>query len=99
MDKGSMEKQKPLNKEAEKAMRKVEATVSFDRVSVINIEESCTEWKEEWKKLKKIFNKGQKGNSNFKVKCQINIMKKTLAGLNLTMTTGKHCQYSQYKRK
>ena len=88
-----------LKKEAEKAMRKVEATVSFDRASVINIEESCTEWKEEWKKLKKIFIKGQKVNSSFKVKHQINIMKKTLAGLNVTMTTGKHCQYSQYKRK
>ena len=41
-------------------MRKVEATVSFDKGSAVIGEESYTEWKEEWKKLKKILNEGQK---------------------------------------
>ena len=86
-------------KGSEKAIRKVEATVSFDEGNVIINKESCTEWEKEWKKLGNIFNKGHKGTSSFKVKYQSNIKKKTLAGLNVTMTTGKHRQYSQYKRK
>ena len=80
-------------------MRKVEATVSFDGRSVIISEESWTEWKEEKKKLEKIFNKGQKGTSSFKVNYQSSIKKKALIGLNVTLNTGKHCQYSQYMRK
>ena len=51
-----------LKKEAEKAMRKVEVTVSFDEGSVIIGEESYTEWKEGWEKLKKILTEGQKKN-------------------------------------
>ena len=50
----SQKKQISLEKKAEKAMRKIEATVSFDEGSVIIGEESYTEWKEGWKKLKKI---------------------------------------------
>ena len=69
-------------KGSEKAIRKVEATVSFDEGNVIIKKESCTEWKKEWKKLGNIFNKGHKGTSSFKVKYQSNIKKKTLAGLN-----------------
>ena len=41
-------------------MRKVEVTVSFDERSVIIGEESYTEWKEGWEKLKKILTEGQK---------------------------------------
>ena len=43
-------------------MKKVEVTVSFDEGSVIIGEESYTEWKEGWKKLKKILTEGQKRN-------------------------------------
>ena len=43
-------------------MRKVEVTVSIDEGSVIIGEESYTEWKEIWKKLKKILIEGQKRN-------------------------------------
>ena len=43
-------------------MRKVEVTVSFDEGSVIIGEESYTEWKGAWKKLKKILIEGQKRN-------------------------------------
>ena len=42
-----------LKKEAEKTMRKVEVTVSFDEGSVIVGEESYTEWKKGWKKTEK----------------------------------------------
>ena len=76
-----------LKKEADKAMRKAEVTVSFDEGSVIIGEESCTEWKEGWKKLKKILTEGQKRNNNkvwqrrgFKVKYPTIIVKKTLGG-------------------
>ena len=68
-------------------MRKVEVTVSFDEGSVIIGEESCTEWKEGWKKLKKILADGQKRNKqqslaerSFRVKYPSIIVKKTLAG-------------------
>ena len=42
-----------MKKEAEKAIRKVEVTVSFDEGSVIIGEESYTEWKEGRKKTEK----------------------------------------------
>ena len=58
----SQKEQISLKKEAEKAMRKVEVTVSFDEGSVIIGEESYTEWKGAWKKLKKILIEGQKRN-------------------------------------
>ena len=58
----SRKEQISLKKEAEKATRKVEVTVSFDEGSVIIGEESYTEWKEAWKKLKKILTDGQKIN-------------------------------------
>ena len=48
--------------EAEKAMRNVSATVSFDEGSVIIDEERYTDWKVGWKKLKKILNEEQKRN-------------------------------------
>ena len=51
-------------KEAEKAARKVEWTVPFGEGSVIIGEECYTEWKEWWKKLKEILNKGKKGINN-----------------------------------
>ena len=41
----SQKEQISMKKEAEKAMRKVEVTVSFDKGSVIIGEESYTEWK------------------------------------------------------
>ena len=76
-----------LKKEAEKAMRKVGVTVSFDEESVNIGEKSYTEWTEGFKKLKKILTDGQKGIRNevwlrksFKVKYPSNIVKKTLAG-------------------
>ena len=51
MDNGSIEEWKPekqisLKREAEKAMRKVEVTVSFHEGGVIIGEEIYTEWKE-----------------------------------------------------
>ena len=54
----SRKEQISLKKEAEKAMRKVEVTVSFDEGSVIIGEESYTEWKGVWRKLKKILIEG-----------------------------------------
>ena len=77
----SQKEQISLKKEAEKAVRKVEVTVSLDEESVINGEErSYTEWKEGWKKLKKILIEGQKRNKqrvrqrrSFKVKYSSNI--------------------------
>ena len=44
---GIQKKQLPQNKEVEKAIRKVEVTVSFDERSLIIGEESYTEWKED----------------------------------------------------
>ena len=58
----SRKEQISLRKEAEKAMTKVEVTVSFDEGSIIIGEESYTEWKGAWKKLKKILIEGQKTN-------------------------------------
>ena len=49
----SQKEQISLKKKAEKAMRKVEVTVSFDEGSVIIGEESYTEWKEGWKQRQK----------------------------------------------
>ena len=43
-------------------MRKAEVAVSIDEEKVIIGKESCTEWKEGWKKLKKILDEGQKRN-------------------------------------
>ena len=54
----SQKEQISLKKEAEKAMRKVEVTVSFDEGCVIIGEESYTEWEGAWKKLKKILIEG-----------------------------------------
>ena len=51
-----------LKKEAEKAMRKAEVTVPFYEGIVIIGEESYTEWKGSWTKLKKILIEGQKTN-------------------------------------
>ena len=45
-----------LEKEAEKAKRKVLANVLFDEESVMIGEKRYTEWNEGWKKLKKILN-------------------------------------------
>ena len=50
-----------LEKEAKKAMRKIEVTVSFDEGNEVIGEESYTEWKG-WKKLNKILTGGQKRN-------------------------------------
>ena len=58
----SQNEQTSLKKEAAKAMRKVNVTVSFYEGSVIIGEEGYTEWKEAWKKLKKILTDGQKIN-------------------------------------
>ena len=54
----SQKEQISLKKEAEKAMRKVEVTVSFDEGCVTIGEESYTEWEGAWKKLKKILIEG-----------------------------------------
>ena len=54
--------QTSLKKEAEKATIKVEVAVSFYEGSVIIGQESYTEWKEAWKKLRKILTDGQKRN-------------------------------------
>ena len=51
-----------LKKKAEKAMTKVEVTVPFYEGIVIIGEESYTEWKGSWTKLKKILIEGQKTN-------------------------------------
>ena len=56
----SQKEQVSLKKEPGKAMRKVEVTISFDEGRVIVGEESYTEWKEGWKKLRKILTEGQK---------------------------------------
>ena len=56
----SQKKQISLKKEAEKVIRKTEVIVSFDEESVIIGEESYTEWKGAWKKLKKILNQRKK---------------------------------------
>ena len=58
----SQQGQISLKMEAEKAMRKVELTVSFDERNVIIGTGSYTEWKEAWKKLKKILTEGRKRN-------------------------------------
>ena len=52
--------QTSLKKEAEKAMRSVNANVAFNKGSVTIDEERYTEWKAVWKKLKKILSEGQK---------------------------------------
>ena len=54
--------QTSLKKEAEKAMRGIDAIVSFDEGAVTIGEERTTEWKAGWKNLKKILNEGQKRN-------------------------------------
>ena len=58
----SQKEQISLKKKTEKAMRKTEVTVSFDERSVIIGEESYTESKEGWKKLKKVLAEGQQRN-------------------------------------
>ena len=71
--------------EAEKAMRKVELTILFDEGNVIIGTGSYAEWKEAWKKLKKILTEGRKRNKqkvwqrrSFKVKYLNNVVKTTL---------------------
>ena len=51
-----------MKKEAEKAMRGVDAVVSFDEGVVTIDEERMTEWKAGWKTLNEILNEGQKRN-------------------------------------
>ena len=51
-----------LTKEAEKAIREVEVTVSLQEGSVIIGKQCYTKQKEGWKKLKKILIEGQKRN-------------------------------------
>ena len=51
-----------LKKEMEKAMRGIDAVVSFDEGVVTIGEERTTELKAGWKKLKKMLNEGQKRN-------------------------------------
>ena len=51
-----------LKKEAEKAMRGIDAVASFDEGVVMIGEEHITEWKAGWKMLKKILKEGQKRN-------------------------------------
>ena len=67
VDKGSMEEWKPertniTEQGNRKSNEKGRSIVSFDEGSVIIGEESYTEWKEAWKKLKKILTDGQKIN-------------------------------------
>ena len=52
-----------LKKEAEKAMRKAEVTVPFYEGIVIIGEESYTEWKGSWTKLKKDLHRRTKNKS------------------------------------
>ena len=54
--------QTSLKREAERIMRDVNTIVSFDEGSIAIGEEKCTDWKDEWKNLKKILNEGQKRN-------------------------------------
>ena len=54
--------QTSLKKEAEKAMRSVNAKLAFNEGSVTIDEERYTEWKAAWKKLKKILREEQKRN-------------------------------------
>ena len=54
--------QTSLTKEAEKAMRSVNANMAFNKGSMTIDEEQYTEWKAAWKKLKKILSEGQKRN-------------------------------------
>ena len=54
--------QTSLKKEAEKAMKSVNANVAFNEESVTIDEERYTEWKAAWKKPKKILSEGQKRN-------------------------------------
>ena len=49
-----------------KAIRKVEMTVSLDGGIRVIEKERYTEWKEGWKKLKKILNEVQKRNKTTK---------------------------------
>ena len=95
-----------LKKEVEKAMRKVEVTVSFDERSVIIGEESHTEWKEGWKKLKKILTEGQKRNKQQSLaekELQSEISKhyseEDCGWLKCNTDPGKHHQYSHYTSK
>ena len=51
--------QTSLKREAERIMRDVNTIVSFDEGSIAIGEEKCTDWKDEWKNLKKILNEEQ----------------------------------------
>ena len=54
--------QTSLKREAEKAMRNVNAIVPFGEGSITIGEERYTEWNVEWKELKRILSEGQKRN-------------------------------------
>ena len=54
--------QTSLKREAERAMRNVNANLTFNEGSVPICEERYTEWKAEWKTVQKILNEGQKRN-------------------------------------
>ena len=58
----SRKEQTSVKKEAEKAMRNVNADVSFEEGSVIIEGERNTDWKAGWKKLKNILSEGQNRN-------------------------------------
>ena len=95
-----------LKKEAEKAIRKVEVTVSFDEGSVIIGEESYTEWKGAWKKLKKILIEGQKRNkqqclAEKELQSEIpnQYSEEDSGWLKCNTDRGKHHQYSCYRSK
>ena len=93
-----------LKKEAEKPMRKVEVTVLFNEGSVIIAKESYTEWKEGWKKLRKILTEEQKKNkqeSLAKKELQSEISKHYSEEDSawLKCNTEKHHQYLHYRSK
>ena len=77
--------QMSLKKEAENATIKIEVAVSFYEGSVIIGEESYTEWKEAWKKLKKILTDGQKRNK------QLSLEKNELQNETLVQYSEEKC--------
>ena len=77
---------------------------AFHEGIVITGEESYTQWKKGWKKLKKILTEGQKKNkqqslAEKNLQGEIPQPEKTLAGRNVTLTPGKHHQYLRYRSK
>ena len=63
-----LKEQTSLKREAERIMRDVNTIVSFDEGSIAIGEEKCTDWKNEWKNLKKILNEGQKRNKQLSLR-------------------------------